>query len=171
MNRVGYGYDVHRLVEGRKLILGGVERPFEKGLAGYSDGDVLTHALIDALLGGSSLGDIGEHFPDDDPQYKGISSLLLLGRVVELLREKKFGIGNVDVVVVAEKPKLVEHKCLMREKLSGVLGIGVESINIKAKTGEGLGFAGRGEGIAVHAVVNLKKQTTDQEIKSLGSDA
>ena len=155
MNRVGYGYDVHRLVEGRKLILGGVEIPFEKGLAGYSDGDVLIHALIDALLGGSSLGDIGEHFPDDDPQYNGISSLLLLGRVVELLREEKFGIGNVDVVVVAEKPKLVEHKCLMQERLSGVLGIGVESINIKAKTGEGLGFAGRGEGIAAHAVVNL----------------
>ncbi len=158
MNRVGYGYDVHRLAEGKKLILGGVEIPFEKGLAGYSDGDVLIHALIDALLGGSSLGDIGEHFPDDDPQYKDISSLLLLGRVVELLREKKFGIGNVDVVVVAEKPKLVEHKCLMREKLSGVLGIGVESINIKAKTGEGLGFAGRGEGIAAHAVVNLARK-------------
>ena len=155
MNRVGYGYDVHRLVEGRKLILGGVEIPFEKGLAGYSDGDVLTHALIDALLGGSFLGDIGEHFPDDDPQYKGISSLLLLGRVVELLGEKRFGIGNVDVVVVAEKPKIAEYKRLMREKLSGVLGIGVENVNIKAKTGEGLGFAGRGEGIAAHAVANL----------------
>ena len=155
MNRVGYGYDVHRLVEGRKLILGGVEIPFEKGLAGYSDGDVLTHALIDALLGGSSLGDIGEHFPDDDPQYKGISSLLLLGRVVELLGEKRFGIGNVDVVVVAEKPKIAEYKRLMREKLSGVLGIGEENVNIKAKTGEGLGFAGRGEGIAAHAVATL----------------
>jgi 2-C-methyl-D-erythritol 2,4-cyclodiphosphate synthase len=170
MNRVGYGYDVHRLVEGRKLILGGVEIPFEKGLAGYSDGDVLTHALIDALLGGSSLGDIGEHFPDDDPQYKGISSLLLLGRVVELLGEKRFGIGNVDVVVVAEKPKLVEHKRLMREKLSGVLGIGVENVNIKAKTGEGLGFAGRGEGIAVHAVATLIREpsaiSSQQETKS-----
>ena len=158
MNRVGYGYDVHRLVEDRKLILGGVEIPFEKGLAGYSDGDVLTHALIDALLGGGSLGDIGEHFPDDDPQYKGISSLLLLGRVVELLGEKRFGIGNVDVVVVAEKPKLVEHKRLMRENLSGVLGIGEENVNIKAKTGEGLGFAGRGEGIAAHAVATLIRE-------------
>ncbi len=159
MNFVGYGYDVHKLVEGRRLVLGGVEIPFEKGLAGHSDGDVLIHAVIDALLGASSLGDIGERFPDSDSQYKDISSLILLGKVKELLEEKKFGIGNIDIVVVAERPRITEHKDLMRKKLATAIKANSERLNIKAKTTEGLGFTGRGEGIAAHAVVNLVKES------------
>ncbi len=154
-NFVGYGYDVHPLVEGRKLILGGIEIPFEKGLAGHSDGDVLIHALIDALLGGSSLGDIGQHFPADLPQYKDISSLLLLEKTQKLLEERKFIIGNIDTVVVAEKPKISPYSSLIRSSISEVLKIDTGKINIKATTTEGLGFTGRGEGISAHAIVNL----------------
>ena len=146
---------MHPLVEGRKLILGGIEIPFEKGLAGHSDGDVLIHALIDALLGGSSLGDIGQHFPADLPQYKDISSLLLLEKTQKLLEERKFIIGNIDTVVVAEKPKISPYSSLIRSSISEVLKIDTGKINIKATTTEGLGFTGRGEGISAHAIVNL----------------
>jgi len=156
-NSVGCGYDVHALVKGRKLILGGVDVPFGFGLKGHSDGDVLIHALIDALLGASSLGDIGEHFPDDDVQYKDISSLYLLERVRELLEENKFVVGNIDAVVVADSPKLLNYKSFMRRNIAGALGIGVEQVNVKAKTTEGLGFTGRGEGISAYAVANLVK--------------
>ena len=157
MNLVGYGYDVHRLVGSRKLILGGVEIPFEKGLAGHSDGDVLAHALIDALLGGSSLGDIGEHFPDKSDEYRDISSMNLLGRVKELLDTRGVRIGNIDMVVVAESPKLTAHKQLIVKNIAKVLGTDEDRVNLKGKTTEGLGFAGRGEGIAAHAVVSLFK--------------
>ena len=155
MNSVGYGYDVHRLAKGRKLILGGIEIPCNRGLEGHSDGDVLVHALIDALLGGSSLGDIGELFPDDDPQYKDISSILLLEEVKKLIDKKNFVIYNVDIVLVAEKPKISSYKVLMKEELARVLRIDAERINIKATTTEGLGFSGRGEGMAAHAIASL----------------
>ena len=157
-NFIGYGYDVHRLTKGRKLILGSVDIPFEYGLEGHSDGDVLIHALMDALLGASSLGDIGEHFPVDDPQYENVSSLILLDKVRELIEKHKFTIGNIDIVVVAEKPKLLNYKSLMRKNIAETLGIDVERINIKATTTEGLGFIGRGEGISAHAVVNLLRE-------------
>ncbi len=155
MNSVGYGYDVHRLVKGRKLVLGGVEIPCDRGLEGHSDGDVLVHALIDALLGGSSLGDIGELFPDDDPQYKDISSILLLKKVKKLIDKKNFGVYNIDIVLVAEKPRISSYKVLMKEALAKVLKIDAERINIKATTTEGLGFSGRGEGMAAHAIATL----------------
>lgn len=155
--RVGFGYDVHRLVEGRKLILGGVEIPFSLGLLGHSDADVLVHALMDALLGAAALGDIGKHFPDKDPQYKGISSLLLLGKVKELLKEKGYFINNLDVLVVAERPKLAPYIEKMRTNMAEVLELDIDSINIKATTTEGLGFTGRGEGMAAHAVVTISK--------------
>ncbi len=157
-NFIGYGYDVHRLTKGRKLILGSVDIPFEYGLEGHSDGDVLIHALMDALLGAGSLGDIGEHFPTDDPQYENVPSLLLLGKVYSLLEKRKFTIGNIDIVVVAEKPKLLDYKSLMRKNIAETLEVDVERINIKATTTEGLGFAGRGEGISAYAVVNLIKE-------------
>jgi 2-C-methyl-D-erythritol 2,4-cyclodiphosphate synthase len=157
-NFIGYGYDVHRLTKGRKLILGSVDIPFEYGIEGHSDGDVLIHALMDALLGASSLGDIGEHFPVDDPQYENVSSLILLDKVRELIEKHKFTIGNIDIVVVAEKPKLLNYKSLMRKNIAETLGIDVERINIKATTTEGLGFIGRGEGISAHAVVNLLRE-------------
>ncbi len=161
-NFIGYGYDVHRLTKGRKLILGAVSIPFEYGLEGHSDGDVLIHALIDALLGASSLGDIGEHFPVDDQQYENVSSLLLLGKVRTLLEKDKFTTGNIDIVVVAEKPKLLDYKNSMCKNIAETLGVDVKRINIKATTSEGLGFTGRGEGISSHAVANLLKR--DQEV-------
>ena len=150
--RIGHGYDVHKLVEGRKLILAGVEIPYEKGLLGHSDADVLTHALMDALLGACALGDIGHLFPDSDPAYQGADSLKLLDEVVQCLREKHFFPGNVDVTVIAQAPKLAPHISQMRENLSRHLGIPIDRVSVKATTEEHLGFTGRGEGIAAHAI-------------------
>ena len=150
--RIGHGYDVHRLVEGRALIMGGVDIPFEKGLLGHSDADVLTHAVCDALLGALALGDIGKHFPDNDGKYEGISSLFLLRRVGELIRENGYGIGNVDATVLAQKPKLAPFISDMRKNIAEVLGVSVDRVSVKATTEEKLGFTGSGEGIAAHAV-------------------
>ena len=150
--RIGHGYDVHRLVEGRKLILGGVEIPFEKGLLGHSDADVLAHAVMDALLGAAALGDIGKLFPDSDPAYAGADSLVLLRRVAEVLAEHGYGIGNVDATVLAQRPKLAPHIPEMRERLAAAMGIGPGQVSVKATTEEGLGFTGTGEGIAAHAM-------------------
>lgn len=155
MIRIGQGYDVHRLTAGRKLILGGVEIPFEKGLLGHSDADVLLHALCDALLGAAALGDIGKHFPDNDPAYAGVSSLLLLEETVLLLREAGYAVGNVDATVIAQKPKLAPFLPEMREKIARVLGVPPENVSVKATTEEGLGFTGSGEGIAASAVALL----------------
>ena len=154
-NRIGTGFDVHRLVEGRKLILGGVEIPYEKGLDGHSDADVLIHALMDALLGAAAMGDIGRHFPDTDDAYKGISSMKLLDRVSNILAENMYSIGNADITVIAQKPKLSPYIEKMRENVADVLGIGKDLINIKATTTEKLGFTGRGEGIAAEAVCSI----------------
>ena len=157
--RVGLGFDVHRLVVDRKLVLGGVEIPFEKGLLGHSDADVLLHAICDALFGAVVLGDIGLHFPDSDEKYRGISSLILLKKTNEILNENGFSVNNVDATILAEKPKLASFIPQMRENIAKSLDISMEQISIKATTTEGLGFVGRGEGIAVHAValVNKKK--------------
>lgn len=155
--RIGIGYDIHRLVEGRRLFLGGVEIPFVLGLLGHSDGDVLLHALCDALLGALGLGDIGEHFPNTDPQYDGISSIELLKQVAELVEKKKFRINNVDMVLVAEEPKLLPFKREIREKISAILKIKEEDISIKAKTNEGIGALGRKEAIAAYAVAAVVK--------------
>ncbi len=153
--RIGHGYDVHRLVEGRKLILGGVEIPYTKGLLGHSDADVLLHAVADALLGAAALGDIGKHFPDTDPQYKGADSRKLLRHVVALIREKGYKVGNVDVTVIAQAPKLSPHIPQMRENLAHDLGVEPDAVNVKATTEERLGFTGSGEGIACHGVCLL----------------
>lgn len=150
--RVGHGYDVHRLVEGRRLILGGVDIPFEKGLLGHSDADVLTHAVMDALLGAAALGDIGKLFPDSDPAYEGADSLKLLERVVQVLGENGYAVGNVDATVLAQRPKLAPHIPAMREKLAAAMGVDFGQVSVKATTEEGLGFTGTGEGIAAHAV-------------------
>jgi len=155
--RVGFGYDVHRLVEGRKLILGGVEIEFERGLSGHSDADVLSHAIGDALLGAANLGDLGRHFPDSDERYKGISSLRLLEEIRSKLMDKGFGIINIDATIVAEVPKLAPYIEKIRKRLSDTLKIPLEDLSVKATTTEGLGFAGRGEGIACYAVVSLEK--------------
>ncbi len=159
MIRVGVGYDVHRFEAGRKLILGGVEIPFERGLAGHSDADALIHAIIDALLGAAALGDIGSHFPDTDETYRGADSRELLARAVALLAERGMRPGNVDSVVVAERPKLAPHIPEMREVISSVLGIPPDRVGIKATTGEGLGFAGREEGVAAHAVCTISVES------------
>ncbi|RHG18031.1 2-C-methyl-D-erythritol 2,4-cyclodiphosphate synthase [Blautia obeum] len=153
--RVGMGYDVHKLTEGRKLILGGVDIPWEKGLLGHSDADVLIHAVMDALLGAAALGDIGKHFPDTDPAYKGISSIKLLVYVAELLRKQGYAVGNIDATVIAQKPKMAPHIPQMRKNMADALGIPESKINIKATTEEGLGFTGRGEGIASQAICLL----------------
>ncbi len=155
--RVGTGYDVHRLVEARPLILGGVEISFEKGLLGHSDADVLVHALMDALLGAVGKGDIGSHFPDSQEQYRGISSLLLLGKVIDLLKQENFTVVNADMVIIAQKPKLAPYIKDMKEKIAAVLEVPPGVINIKATTTEGLGFTGREEGIAAQAVVLITK--------------
>ena len=154
--RIGHGYDVHRLVEGRRLILGGVDIPWEKGLLGHSDADVLTHAVMDALLGAAALGDIGKLFPDSDPAYKGADSLVLLGRVVKVLAENGYEIGNVDATVLAQRPKLAAHIPLMRDRLAAAMGVEPSRVSVKATTEEGLGFTGAGEGIAAHAVVLIQ---------------
>ena len=156
--RIGHGYDVHRLASGRKLILGGAEIPFEKGLLGHSDADVLTHAVMDALLGAAALGDIGQLFPDNDPAYEGADSLDLLRRVTEVLAGNNYRICNVDATVLAQRPRLAPHIPAMREKLAGAMGISVDQVSVKATTEEGLGFTGTGEGIAAHAVALIEKQ-------------
>lgn len=150
--RIGHGYDVHRLVEGRKLILAGVDIPYERGLLGHSDADVLTHAVMDALLGACALGDIGHLFPDRDPAYEGADSLELLDTVVEILLGNGFRPGNVDVTVIAQAPKLAPHITEMRRNLARHLRLELDRVSVKATTEEGLGFTGTGEGIAVHAV-------------------
>ena len=155
--RIGHGYDVHRLVPGRKLVLGGVEIPFDRGLLGHSDADVLTHAVMDALLGAAGLGDIGKLFPDSDPAYAGISSLVLLDRVAQRLREEGWQVGNVDATVIAQQPKLAPHIPQMRRELSRRLGLPQEQVNVKATTEEGLGFTGAGQGMAAHAVCLLEQ--------------
>lgn len=155
--RIGHGYDVHRLTEGRKLILGGVEISYEKGLLGHSDADVLTHAVMDALLGAAALGDIGKLFPDTDTAYAGISSILLLERVRERLTEAGWSVVNIDVTVLAQAPKLAPYRERMRENLAHALGVEISRVSVKATTEEGLGFTGEGLGIAAHAVALLEK--------------
>lgn len=155
--RIGMGYDVHRLTEGRKLILGGVEIPFEKGLLGHSDADVLLHAIMDALLGAAAMGDIGKHFPDTDPQYKGISSLRLLEHVGALLEEQGYLIENIDATIIAQRPKMRPHIDQMRQNIAEALKIDTDQVNVKATTEEGLGFTGTGEGISSQAVCAIEK--------------
>lgn len=154
--RIGIGYDIHRLVKGRKLILGGVEIPFERGLMGHSDSDVLTHAVCDALLGAAALGDIGTHFPDTEPRWAGASSLDFLAHVVELLADRGYQVANVDATVMAEHPKLKPHVTAIRERLASVLKVHLDQVSVKAKTGEGLESVGRGEAIAAQAVALLQ---------------
>ena len=156
--RIGQGYDVHKLVEGRKLILGGVEIPYEKGLLGHSDADVLLHAIMDALLGAAALGDIGKHFPDTDPAYKGISSIRLLEHVADLLEEHQFLIENIDATIIAQKPKMAPHIQKMKENISRILKCDIADVNIKATRGEKLGFVGHEEGAVSQCVVMLKKK-------------
>ena len=156
--RVGHGYDVHRLVEGRKLILGGVEIPWEKGLLGHSDADVLTHALMDALLGAAALGDIGHLFPDKDPAYEGADSIELLKAVMERLDEAGWKLGNADVTVIAQKPKLAPYIPAMRERLAKAMRAEIHRVSVKATTEEKLGFTGEGLGIAAHAVVLIEEK-------------
>lgn len=153
--RVGIGYDIHRLKKGYDLILGGVNISYDKGLVGHSDADVLTHALIDALLGAASLGDIGSYFPDDDPAYKDISSLILLEKTVDLLQDKNYNINNIDLIIIAENPKLSPYNQEIIEKIIDVLQIKKDKINLKATTAEGLGFIGKGQGIAAKAIVSI----------------
>lgn len=150
--RVGHGYDVHRLVEGRRLVLGGVDIPYEKGLLGHSDADVLAHAVMDALLGAAGLGDIGKHFPDTDPAYAGADSLELMKHVAALLGGRGWSVGNVDATILAQRPKLAPHIPAMAQNLAAAMGVGPERVNVKATTEEGLGFTGAGEGMAAHAV-------------------
>ena len=154
--RVGIGYDVHKFAEGRKLILGGVEIPYEKGLLGHSDADVIVHAIMDALLGAAALGDIGQHFPDTDPEYEGISSITLLEKVGGLLDEHNYVVGNIDSIIIAQKPKMMPHLLKMRQNVADALHIDIDRVSIKATTEEGLGFTGRGEGIAAQATCALE---------------
>lgn len=157
MTRFGMGYDVHRLVAGRKLILGGVEVPFEKGLLGHSDADVLLHAVADALLGAAALGDIGRHFPDTDPRYEGADSGKLLAHVRELLEEKGYRVGNVDATVVAQRPKLMDFIPRMTANIAQILRVPEDAVNVKATTEERLGFTGSGEGISAYAVAGIER--------------
>lgn len=156
MTRFGMGYDVHQLVENRKLIIGGVDIPYEKGLLGHSDADVLLHAISDALLGAAALGDIGKHFPDTDPRYKGADSLKLLEEVGNLLAAKGYVVGNVDATIVAQRPKMLPHIPQMRENIARVLHVDIEQINVKATTEEHLGFTGSGQGISSYAVAGIE---------------
>ena len=157
MTRFGMGYDVHQLVENRKLIIGGVDIPYEKGLLGHSDADVLLHAISDALLGAAALGDIGKHFPDKDPRYKGADSLKLMEEVGNLLAEKGYVVGNVDATIVAQKPKMLPHIPQMRENIARVLRVDIDQINVKATTEEHLGFTGSGQGISSYAVAGIER--------------
>lgn len=169
--RIGMGYDVHRLTEGRELILGGVQIPYEKGLLGHSDADVLIHAVMDALLGAAALGDIGKHFPDTDSGYKDISSLKLLKKVGKLLEDEFFMIENIDATIIAQEPKMRPHIDLMREKIAEALEINVNQINIKATTEEGLGFTGSKEGISAQAICLLTTPVSyfDQDVTKQGA--
>lgn len=155
MTLVGIGYDSHRLSEGRRLVIGGVEIPYERGLYGHSDSDVLTHAVIDALLGAAGLGDIGEHFPDTDERWRDADSIVLLEAVMEMTRAHGLRVVNVDCTVIMEAPKLAPHRQVIRERLAGVLGLELERVNVKASTGESMGFVGRGEGVAALALAGL----------------
>lgn len=169
--RIGQGYDVHKLAEGKDLILGGVKIPYEKGLLGHSDADVLVHAVMDALLGASALGDIGEHFPDTDPKYRGISSLELLKHVGGLLEEQGYVIENIDSTIIAQRPKLLNYRPKMVENIADALKITTEKVNVKATTEEGLGFTGSGEGIASQAIVllmSVKDYCYDDQIMTEG---
>lgn len=168
--RVGLGYDVHKLVEGRDLILGGVTIPYEKGLLGHSDADVLVHAVMDALLGATALGDIGKHFPDTDEQYKGISSIKLLSHVGKLLEENLYIIENIDATIIAQRPKMLPHIPEMRKNIADTLGLEVDQVNVKATTEEGLGFTGSGEGISSQAICAVEKITNLTSVKVAGSD-
>ena len=158
MTRIGCGYDVHRLTEGRKLILGGVEIPFEKGLLGHSDADVLLHAIIDALFGAAAIGDIGSHFPDSDPAYKGSDSLMLLRLCAVELKKTGWRVSNVDSVLIAQRPKIAPYVPAMRENIAFALGISADQVSVKGKTEEGLGFTGAGEGIAAQAVCLIETE-------------
>ena len=155
--RIGHGYDVHRLVEGRKCIIGGVDIPHEKGLLGHSDADVLLHAIMDAVLGAMAAGDIGKLFPDNDPTYKGADSLVLTRRVAEVMAQRGYHLGNLDATVIAQAPKLAPHIPAMRERIAEAFGVEVDRISVKATTEERLGFTGSGEGIAAHAVCLLEE--------------
>ena len=168
--RIGMGYDVHKLVEGRDLIMGGVKIPYEKGLLGHSDADVLLHAIMDALLGAAALGDIGKHFPDTDPKYKGISSLELLAHVGKLLDEHMYLIENIDATIIAQRPKMAPHIASMRDNIARVLEIEVDQVNVKATTEEGLGFTGSGEGISSQAICAVEKITNLTSFKVADND-
>lgn len=168
--RVGLGYDVHKLVEGRKLIMGGVEIPYEKGLLGHSDADVLVHAIMDALLGAAALGDIGKHFPDTDPAYKGADSIELLRHVGTLLDEHMYIIENIDATIIAQRPKMAPHIATMRENIANALGIELDQVNVKATTEEGLGFTGSGEGISSQAICAIEKMTNLASFKVADSE-
>ena len=154
--RIGHGYDVHRLVEGRKCIIGGVDIPYEKGLLGHSDADVLLHAIMDAVLGAMAAGDIGKLFPDNDPAYKGADSLALTRRVAEVMAERGYRLGNVDATVIAQAPKMAPHIPAMRQNIAAAFGVDTDRVSVKATTEEKLGFTGSGEGIAAHAVCLLE---------------
>jgi 2-C-methyl-D-erythritol 2,4-cyclodiphosphate synthase len=160
--RIGTGYDLHRLVEGRLLILGGVTIPSARGLAGHSDADALSHALTDAILGAVAMGDIGRHFPDTDPRWKGASSLMMLQHAVALARQNGYIVGNVDAVVIAERPRLAPYVDTIRERIAGVLGVEIGCVSVKGKTGEGVGEIGRGEALAVHAVAILVERRSEE---------
>lgn len=160
MIRIGHGYDVHRLAEGRKLILGGVEIPYEKGLLGHSDADVLVHAVMDAMLGALALGDIGKHFPDTSLEYEGADSIMLLKRVAEIIADKGYAVGNIDSTIIMQSPKLAPHIDKMRENIAKAVGCEIVQISVKATTEERLGFTGSGEGAAAHAVVLLKQEVS-----------
>ena len=168
--RVGLGYDVHRLVEGRKLILGGVEIPYEKGLLGHSDADVLLHAIMDALLGAAGLGDIGKHFPDSDEKYKGISSIRLLEHVGALLEENRFVINNIDATLIAQRPKVAAYREQMVKNIAAALKIEDELVNVKATTEEGLGFTGTGEGMSAQAIASLSQASDFRSVSAAGKD-
>ena len=161
--RIGMGYDVHRLAENRKMIIGGVEIPYEKGLLGHSDADVLLHAVMDALLGAAALGDIGKHFPDTDPAYEGISSMKLLEKVGQLLEDNRYVIENIDATIIAQKPKMRPYIDTMRENIAGALGIELFQVNVKATTEEGLGFTGAMEGISSQAICMLQRPSERYE--------
>ena len=168
--RIGMGYDVHRLAENRKMIIGGVEIPYEKGLLGHSDADVLLHAIMDALLGAAALGDIGKHFPDTNPAYEGISSMKLLENVGQLLEDNRYVIENIDATIIAQKPKMRPYIDIMRENIAGALGIDLSQVNVKATTEEGLGFTGAMEGISSQAICMLQRPAERYEQQAAYGD-
>ena len=168
--RIGMGYDVHRLAENRKMIIGGVEIPYEKGLLGHSDADVLLHAIMDALLGAAALGEIGKHFPDTDPAYEGISSMKLLEKVGQLLEDNRYVIENIDATIIAQKPKMRPYIDIMRENIAGALGIDLSQVNVKATTEEGLGFTGAMEGISSQAICMLQRPAERYEQQAAYGD-